>query len=82
MKIKPGMEGKDKVTGFVGIVGGICKYLYGCDSVLLTPKCTSDNSFQDGKWFDLPRIEKVGEGILPEDVTGDKPGGDITPPVK
>jgi len=81
-EIVMGMEGKDKVTGFKGIIAARSTYLYGCDQILLTPKCKEDGSYEQGRWFDEPRIESIGKGISPEEVRTDKPGGDIQAPTK
>ena len=81
-EIKFGMEGKDKVTGFKGIIAGRTEYLYGCEQILITPKCKEDGSFEQGRWFDAPRIDVIGNGISPEEVRTENPGGDIQAPVK
>ena len=81
-EIRMGMVARDKVTGFTGIVAGISIYLYGCAQLLLTPKCKEDGSYNEGRWFDEARIEYVKEGIVPEDVQGEKPGGDLEAPTK
>jgi len=77
-----GCEAKDKITGFQGIVTGRSTYLYGCDNILLSPKIGKDNSYKEGQWFDLARIRYIGKGILPKEVQGEKPGGDLPAPIK
>ena len=53
------MKGRDAITGFEGIVVGVCRYLTGCDTVLLVP--TVDGSVKGGedggRWFDVDRVE-------------------------
>ena len=75
LEIEFGKMGKDKVTGFEGIITGCCEYLYGCSQYLLTPKVKEDNTKQDGHWFDEGRIEVVGDAINPEDVKAEENGG-------
>jgi len=71
--IKLGQKAKDKVTGFEGIIIARIEYLFGCNQYGLAPEA------KDGKtetcWFDEGRITVLGNGILPEEVTGTKPGG-------
>ena len=55
-----GTSAKDVITGFAGIVTGICQYISGCDQVLLTPKA-SDGKKRSGEWFDVDRIEVLGD---------------------
>lgn len=81
-ELRMGIEAKDKITGFKGIIGARATYLYGCDQILLTSQCKKDNSFEQGQWIDEPRIEYISKGIAPKEVQGKKPGGDILAPVK
>ncbi|MDI6781413.1 MAG: hypothetical protein QME49_04825 [bacterium] len=74
MEIKLGMKGRDKVTGFEGIITGVADYLYGCKQIVLTP-VANDGKMSDNHWFDIGRIEVIGQGIAPEAVMADKPGG-------
>lgn len=69
-----GKEGKDKITGFVGIITARCDYMYGCGQYCLTAKLDKDGKTQDGKWFDVGRIEIIGEGVNVSDVQTEKPG--------
>lgn len=73
--IELGKKARDKVTGFEGIITGHCRYLYGCDQYLLKPQVKSDGSMIDGEWMDEGRIEVIGDGIDPEEVQTDEPGG-------
>ena len=72
--IKLGQKGRDKVTGFEGIIAGHADYLYGCDQYMLTPKST-DGKAAESCWFDDGRIEVISEGIDPESVKAKKNGG-------
>lgn len=58
-----GMQVRDRVTGFSGIVTSICFDLYGCVQVVVVPDAGAKNELADGRWFDEKRLE----------VTGDKP---------
>lgn len=82
--IELGLEGKDKVTNFSGIITARAQYLTGCDQYLLTPKVDKDGNAKDGKWVDEGRIEIIGEGINKKEVQTKIPGGphDDTPPMK
>lgn len=73
--IELGVEAKDKITGFKGIITGRCQYLFGCDQYLITPKVDKTGSKPEGHWMDEGRIEIIGEGINPEEVQTDEPGG-------
>ncbi len=73
-KLKLGSKGKDKLTGFKGILYGRSTYLTGCDQYCLVPKAKK-GELQDAQWFDDDRVEIIGEGISAADVTGEKNGG-------
>ena len=79
--VKPvtlGCEGKDKVTGFMGIVIGRCEYLYGCNSWGIVPPA-KDGKVENPVWFDEGRIERIGDGVDPNAVQAEKPGADAPP---
>jgi len=69
-----GKKGKDKVTGFEGVITAKCFHLYGCAQYLLTPSVDKDGKRQNGEWFDEGRIEVFEEAISPESVKADKNG--------
>lgn len=52
-----GRTGKDKITGFVGVITGHARYISGCSQVLLSPKAGADGAAKDAQWFDEQRIE-------------------------
>lgn len=62
-----GKEGRDKITGFTGIIIARVEYLYGCNQYGLAPKA-ENGELKDSHFFDEGRIEVVGSGILPEEV--------------
>jgi hypothetical protein len=72
--IELGKEGRDKVTGFQGIITGRSQFLTGCDQYNLVPPM-KDGKLDAVQWFDEGRIEIVGPGISAADVAGPKPGG-------
>lgn len=73
--IELGKRGKDKITGFEGIITGRCQYLYGCDQYLITPKVDKNGNKPDGQWMDEGRIGIMGEGVKAEEVQVEKGGG-------
>ena len=76
-KFELGLEAKDKVTGFKGIITGRCEYLYGCAQYGLVPKVSKEGKRQGIEYFDEGRIEITGRGILPKEVKVKKPGAEI-----
>ena len=68
-----GQKAKDKITGLEGIVTGKAEYLYGCTQYCVVPPARDGKA--GGEWFDEGRIEVTGNGVLPEEVAGEKPGG-------
>jgi len=69
-----GKKGKDKVTGFEGILIARSQWVTGCDQYLLSPKAKKDE-VKDANWFDEGRIEIIGTGIAPKKITSKKTGG-------
>lgn len=69
-----GKAARDKVTGFEGIITGRAEYLYGCAQYCIVPSAV-DGKLGEGHWFDEGRIEVLGPGIAPADVSAEKPGG-------
>jgi hypothetical protein len=60
---KLGRIGKDKITGFQGIITAKCFYLYGCAQYYLIPSVDKEGKRRDGEWFDEGRIEIIDKGI-------------------
>ena len=86
MTISLGMKGRDAITGFEGIVVGVCRYLTGCDTVLLVPPVDGSvkGGEDGGRWFDVDRVE-VTPKQKPLDLPGTTldmaaPGEEPTPP--
>ncbi len=73
---KLGMEGRDKITGFEGILIGKIEYFTGCNQFGLLPKCDKDGKVQPSEWFDESRIEIIGMGVsLTRVADSENPGG-------
>ncbi len=45
----------DCITGFQGVATGFCRYISGCNQVLLVPPVAPDGAHRDGHWFDQQR---------------------------
>ena len=57
---------RDRVTGFVGVVSSISFDLYGCIQAALTPSVDKDGKTRDGHWFDIHRLEPLGnDPVMP-----------------
>lgn len=76
-----GKKVKDCVTGFEGIVTGKAEYLTGCEQYLVVPQTRNrDGELNDSKWFDVDRLQIIGEGItLPQKTSN---GPDMPAPMK
>ncbi len=55
-----GKPGKDRVTGFSGIITSLSFDLYGCIQAVITPQADKKEGVKDGHWFDVTRIEVTG----------------------
>lgn len=69
-----GKLGRDKVTGLEGIIVAKVINLFGCNDYAILPKAV-DGEVKKSPLFDEGRIEIIGEGVKPEEVKVDKPGG-------
>ena len=72
--LKLGQEGKDKITGFKGIITSRHQYITGCDQYALTPKMKK-GELGENIQFDEGRIEITGPGINKAEVKTKSPGG-------
>lgn len=53
-----GLKGKDKITGFKGIITSVSFDLYGCVQLAVTPIAKPESEeLKHGHWFDVARIE-------------------------
>lgn len=69
-----GKQGRDRITGFEGIIISRIKFLFGCDNLGIASK-TKDGAPGPTEYFDKARVEITGPGIEPELVQESKPGG-------
>ena len=79
--LQMGWKAKDKITGMSGIIIAFTTYNTGCDQVLLSLPLDKDGKWQEGRWFDIQRIERVGDEqiILDNDTS---PGFGPPAPIK
>lgn len=54
-----GTTARDRITGFTGVVMGVCDYLSGCSQALLVPPM-QDGKLPESQWFDVQRLEDTG----------------------
>lgn len=59
-----GMNVKDKVSGFVGVVTSVSFDLYGCIQAIVLPTCNDKNEPQESRWFDVNRLEVTGGPVM------------------
>ena len=52
-----GLQAKDRVTGFSGVVTSIGFDLYGCIQAVINPGLGGDGKLGDQLWFDVNRLE-------------------------
>lgn len=79
-----GYKGKDKITGFEGILTSISFELYGCVQILINAGLDKEGKFRDSCWFDAKRIEKTSDTRILEAPAfdfsaGEEKGGDNLP---
>ena len=64
VNISLGEEVEETVTGFRGVVTTISFELYNVPRVAVSPVDTDDSTVKKERgWFDVPRVEVVGEGV-------------------
>ena len=77
--MKLGIKVTDKVTGFTGVVTGFVEYLSGCNQALVQPTVDKEGKLMESHWFDVQRLEQVGQNIVTLD-NGPTPGADREAP--
>lgn len=77
-----GLRGKDKITGFEGILTSRCEFLTGCNRYCIQPTDLKEGKPIESIYFDEEQIEIIGSGILPSSVTGEKKGACSPNPTK
>lgn len=63
MSIKLGDKGRDKVTGYTGIVTSITEWLNGCKRVSLQSQELQAGKPVDSLFVDIEQVEYVDEGL-------------------
>lgn len=82
MNINIGDRVRDRVTDFEGLVTGHAEYLSGCDTYLVQP-ALKDGAWQEGRWFDEPRLTVVTvAAIAAVDTRAVRTGADGEAPVR
>lgn len=74
-----GASVRDVITDFAGTAMGICQYISGCTQVLVAPKINADGNKRESEWFDIQRLERVGNEFVALDNVL-VPGHDLLPP--
>lgn len=78
-----GFKVKDVVTGFTGVISSISFDLYGCVQAIVNPGLDKDGKPGDMHWFDLKRLEPIGDKPVMEQPTFESvPGGEHLPTFK
>lgn len=72
-----GLQAKDKITGFEGVVSSIGFDLYGCVQAVLTPPVDKDGKPEGGHWIDVKRLELGARVMDPPKFETIKPGQEI-----
>lgn len=79
MDLQLGCTAHDKITGFQGVVTGICEYISGCNQALLVPKVDKEGKHVDGQWYDVQRLVVHDDEVITLD-NGETPGCDMPAP--
>jgi hypothetical protein len=77
-----GKKGKDKITGFAGILTARCEFLTGCNRYCIQPQELKDGKPIDSIYFDEAQIEILSDGISEKEVQGEKKGACSADPSK
>lgn len=77
-----GKIGKDKITGFAGIITSRVNFLTGCNRYCIQPTKLHEGKPIEGVYFDEDQVEITGTGISPKSVSGEKRGACAPNPTK
>lgn len=69
-----GLRVEDKVTRFKGVVSTMSFDLYGCIQAVVTPVAKEDGTVDNGKWFDVARLN-----VLDDQPVMERPDYDFGP---
>ena len=75
---KLGLQAKDKITGFKGIITGRCEHITGCNTYGLKAKMDKDGKTNESEWIDEGMIEVTGKGITKKSVKSKENGGPLS----
>lgn len=79
-KIELGMEVRDCISDFKGIVVGVVRYITGCDQAEVIPTVDKDGKKPDGHWIDVSRLIPTGKVVvLPNSVWVDEDAPAVQP---
>lgn len=67
-EVANGVEVKDRLTGFKGIVTSMTTYITGCVHAGVQPKVTKEGAYPDALGFDISRLDVIGWGEYKEDI--------------
>lgn len=78
-KFDLGIEVKDKITGFVGVIVSRAEHLTGCNRYgVQSRKLKNNNEVADWTWFDEHQLVYKGKGLILERQQNQYPGGPST----
>lgn len=81
MQVQLGDRVREMISGFEGVVTGLCQYLTGCEQALVNPgKIKEDGELVKNNWFDVDRLQLLEAGAIKIAVTA--PGPDTPAPNK
>lgn len=66
-KYELGLEARDPISEFEGIIVSRVNYLFGCAQYGIAPKKTADGQIPSTQYFDEARIEILGPGVYKSD---------------
>jgi hypothetical protein len=75
-----GITATDRITGFSGVITGLCHYISGCSQALVTPKVAADGALREPAWFDLQRLDPHPDTAVVTLANGATPGFDKPAP--
>lgn len=71
-----GTKCRDMISKFEGIAESYHQYITGCDRYMLQPELDKDGKWQEGKFFDVNRLEVIEEKAIEVDTSVNNGAGD------
>jgi hypothetical protein len=59
-----GERARDRVSGMEGMVDSVCFDAYGCVQASLAQRVGQDGKIPEGRWFDVKRLELIGQRVI------------------